>query len=268
MAPTVIFVSSVHKELEDKRRMVKAFVEGDPLLRRYFTTSLFEDLPASDRRADEVYLDKGLLTRSARSRNSLIFAAPQTLWASFGSLPRSALVCTCAIDESAKSRHASAVSQNKNAKGLPPEKRKTRLAALVASGKVSASTAGLIDFREPTASERAVAETLVGRGRARAIPKSESRVVEIPQRIVIREREFEEQGLEALLVNLEEADAFTLGAEILLALDPLLGTPAVLLDGSVWYFFQCRPFARGGSHSSTRSDEAAVVFLAIVSHDD
>jgi hypothetical protein len=29
-------------------------VEGDALLRRYFTAFLFEDLPAADRRADEV----------------------------------------------------------------------------------------------------------------------------------------------------------------------------------------------------------------------
>ena len=34
------------------RRAVKAFVEGDPLLRRYFTAFLFEDLAAGDRRAD------------------------------------------------------------------------------------------------------------------------------------------------------------------------------------------------------------------------
>lgn len=53
-----IFISSVQKELEPERRAVKAFVEGDPLLRRYFTAFLFEDLPAADRRADEVYLDE------------------------------------------------------------------------------------------------------------------------------------------------------------------------------------------------------------------
>lgn len=57
--PTVsIFISSVQKELETVRRAVKTFVEGDPLLRRYFTAFLFEDLPAGDRRADEVYLDE------------------------------------------------------------------------------------------------------------------------------------------------------------------------------------------------------------------
>lgn len=51
-----IFISSVQKELADERRAVKAFVEADPLLRRFFTVFLFEDLPASDRRADAVYL--------------------------------------------------------------------------------------------------------------------------------------------------------------------------------------------------------------------
>jgi len=53
-----IFISSVQKELAEERRAVKAFVEGDPLLRRYFTVFLFEDLPASDRRADEIYLNE------------------------------------------------------------------------------------------------------------------------------------------------------------------------------------------------------------------
>jgi predicted HTH transcriptional regulator len=48
----------VQKELQEERRAVKAFVEGDPLLRRYVTVFLFEDLPARDRRADEVYLDE------------------------------------------------------------------------------------------------------------------------------------------------------------------------------------------------------------------
>ena len=39
-----IFVSSVQKELAEGRRAVKAFIEGDPLLRRFFTVFLFEDL--------------------------------------------------------------------------------------------------------------------------------------------------------------------------------------------------------------------------------
>ncbi|MCK4412363.1 MAG: DUF4062 domain-containing protein [Candidatus Eisenbacteria sp.] len=53
-----IFVSSVQKELQDERAAVRAFVRGDALLRRFFDVFLFEGLPASDRRADDVYLDE------------------------------------------------------------------------------------------------------------------------------------------------------------------------------------------------------------------
>ncbi len=53
-----VFVSSVQKELAVERHAVKSFVESDPLLRRFFTVFLFEDLPASDRRADAVYIAK------------------------------------------------------------------------------------------------------------------------------------------------------------------------------------------------------------------
>ena len=41
-----------------ERRAVKDFVQGDALLRRYFEVFLFEDLPATDRRADDVYLEE------------------------------------------------------------------------------------------------------------------------------------------------------------------------------------------------------------------
>lgn len=51
-----IFVSSPQWEMAAERRAVKEFVEGDPLLRRFFEVFLFEDLPASGRRADHVYL--------------------------------------------------------------------------------------------------------------------------------------------------------------------------------------------------------------------
>jgi predicted HTH transcriptional regulator len=53
-----LFISSVQKELQMERRAVKDFVEGDALLRRYFEVFLFEDLPAADRRADDVYLEE------------------------------------------------------------------------------------------------------------------------------------------------------------------------------------------------------------------
>jgi ATP-dependent DNA helicase RecG len=52
-----LFVSSVQKEFVAERRALKDFVQGDPLLSRFFTVFLFEDYPAADRRADEVYLE-------------------------------------------------------------------------------------------------------------------------------------------------------------------------------------------------------------------
>lgn len=51
-----IFVSSVQKELADQRREIDSFIKGDALLRQFFKVFLFEDLPASDHRVDEVYL--------------------------------------------------------------------------------------------------------------------------------------------------------------------------------------------------------------------
>lgn len=53
-----IFISSVQKELAADRRALKDYIHGDPLLRRFFEVFLFEDLPASSRRADAVYLDE------------------------------------------------------------------------------------------------------------------------------------------------------------------------------------------------------------------
>lgn len=58
MTTASLFISGVQKELQEERRAVKAFVEGDPLLHRYFTAFLFEDLPAGDRRTGDVYLAK------------------------------------------------------------------------------------------------------------------------------------------------------------------------------------------------------------------
>ncbi len=53
-----IFISSVQKELTEERQALKDYIEGDALLRRFFDVFLFERLPASDRRADDVYLDE------------------------------------------------------------------------------------------------------------------------------------------------------------------------------------------------------------------
>lgn len=53
-----LFISSVQKEFAKERRAIRDFVRGDALLRRFFDVFLFEELPASDRRADEAYLDE------------------------------------------------------------------------------------------------------------------------------------------------------------------------------------------------------------------
>lgn len=53
-----LFISSVQKELQSERYAIRDYINGDPLLRRYFDVFLFEDLPASDRRADNVYLEE------------------------------------------------------------------------------------------------------------------------------------------------------------------------------------------------------------------
>ena len=53
-----IFISSVQKEFQQARGP-KAFLLGDAVLHRFIVVSfLFEELPARDRRADEVYLEQ------------------------------------------------------------------------------------------------------------------------------------------------------------------------------------------------------------------
>ena len=52
-----IFISSVQKELTEERRAVKDFITRDPLLKRFIEdVFLFEDIPASDRKPDDIYL--------------------------------------------------------------------------------------------------------------------------------------------------------------------------------------------------------------------
>lgn len=53
-----LFISSVQKEFATERKGLRDFLRGDPLLRKFFEVFLFEDLPAKDRRANEVYLDE------------------------------------------------------------------------------------------------------------------------------------------------------------------------------------------------------------------
>jgi len=56
MNPIRIFVSSVQKEFAEERAALRDYLRGDALMRRFFDVFVFEDVPAADRRADEVYL--------------------------------------------------------------------------------------------------------------------------------------------------------------------------------------------------------------------
>ncbi len=53
-----IFISSVQREFAQERNALRDFLQNDPLMRRFFDVFLFEDVPASDRRPDSLYLDE------------------------------------------------------------------------------------------------------------------------------------------------------------------------------------------------------------------
>ena len=44
-----IFISGVQKELRQERQAVKDFISSDALLRKYFDTFLFEELPVKQK---------------------------------------------------------------------------------------------------------------------------------------------------------------------------------------------------------------------------
>ena len=51
-----IFISSVQREFAEERMALRDYLRGDALMRRFFDVFLFEDVPAADRRADDLYL--------------------------------------------------------------------------------------------------------------------------------------------------------------------------------------------------------------------
>ena len=53
-----IFISSVQREFAQEREVLRDYLRGDPLMRRFFDVFLFEDVPASDLRPDSLYLDE------------------------------------------------------------------------------------------------------------------------------------------------------------------------------------------------------------------
>lgn len=56
MKPKRIFISSVQKEFAAERAALRDYLRGDALMRKFFEPFLFEELPASDHRANDVYL--------------------------------------------------------------------------------------------------------------------------------------------------------------------------------------------------------------------
>ena len=57
MTPLRIFISSVQREFAEERAALRDYLRGDPLMWRFFEAFLFEDVPATDRRPDDLYLD-------------------------------------------------------------------------------------------------------------------------------------------------------------------------------------------------------------------
>ena len=53
-----VFISSVQSEFAEERSALRDYLKDDPLMRRFFDPFLFEDLPAADRRPQDVYLDE------------------------------------------------------------------------------------------------------------------------------------------------------------------------------------------------------------------
>ena len=53
-----IFISSVQREFAQEREALRDYLRNDQLMRRFFDVFLFEDVPASDRRPDALYLDE------------------------------------------------------------------------------------------------------------------------------------------------------------------------------------------------------------------
>ncbi|MDE0124634.1 MAG: DUF4062 domain-containing protein [Bryobacterales bacterium] len=56
--PIRIFISSVRREFAREREHLRDNLRGIPLMRRFFEVFPFEDMPASDRRPDKVYLNE------------------------------------------------------------------------------------------------------------------------------------------------------------------------------------------------------------------
>jgi len=52
-----VFISSVQQEFAEERQTLADYIHSDKLLGQFFEPFLFESLPASDQKADALYLD-------------------------------------------------------------------------------------------------------------------------------------------------------------------------------------------------------------------
>ena len=53
-----IFISSVQKEFTEERKMLFDYLNNDPLLSKFFQPFIFENLPAIDKKVDDIYLNE------------------------------------------------------------------------------------------------------------------------------------------------------------------------------------------------------------------
>ena len=58
MIPLRIFISSVQSEFVREREALRGYLRDDPLMRKFCDAFVFEDVPAIDRRPNELYLDE------------------------------------------------------------------------------------------------------------------------------------------------------------------------------------------------------------------
>lgn len=56
MKPLRLFISSVQQEFAEERVVLREYLQGDPLLRKFFQVFLFEDMSARDQRPEEIFL--------------------------------------------------------------------------------------------------------------------------------------------------------------------------------------------------------------------
>ncbi len=58
MKPIKIFISSVQSEFAGERRFLADYLRNDAMFRKFCEVFIFEDIPAMDRLANDVYIDE------------------------------------------------------------------------------------------------------------------------------------------------------------------------------------------------------------------